>query len=437
MKSTFQTILIAVFIAAFIGAILIFAGVINIGKSSSNNTVTGSVVVWGIYPSEVMQPFIEKINTKNKTINTSYLQVTPENFRNNLIEALASGTAPDIVIADSGQIFSFRDKLYTIPFATYNERLYRDTFIDGASIFLNKEGVLAVPLLVDPLVTYYNKDLLAGQRFVVPPTSWSSLVQSLPLFVKKDAKGVITQTAIGLGEWSNVNHFKDILSALFLQTGNPIVSLDSYTGLYVQRLNTSTVQNNDTELPTVSALNFFTSFANQASSMFSWSRNLPNTLDMFLSGKSAFYIGRASELFTIQARNPNLNFDVSTLFQADGAIRPVTHGLFSGLAMIKSSPNFSAAYIVAGDLTSAEFTEYLSGATSLPSVRRDLLLTQQTNPYVQVYFQAALSAFGWPDVDNIATENVFRDMIRNINSGATNPNQAIYEASRDLQSIVR
>ncbi|MCC7436754.1 extracellular solute-binding protein [Candidatus Nomurabacteria bacterium] len=436
MKSTFQTILIAIFIAAFIGAILVFAGVINIGKSSSDSGVTGSVSVWGIYSPDIVQPYIEKLNVQNKTISTSYLQVDSQNFRNLLVESLANGTAPDIVIADSSQLFSFRDKLYTIPFATYNERLYRDSFIDGASIFLNKEGVLASPLLVDPLVVYYNKDLLAGQRFVIPPTTWTGLVQSLPLFVKKDAKGVLTQTAIGLGEWSNVNHFKDILSALFLQTGNSIVGIDQYTGLYVQRLNTSNVDQ-DQELPTASALNFYTSFSNQASSLFSWSRNLPNTLDMFLSGKSAFYIGRASELFTIQARNPNLNFDVSILFQADGAVRPVTHGLFSGLGMIKSSPNFSASYLVAGQLTSKDFIEYLSKSTSLPSARRDLLLSPQTNPYIQSYFQAALSAFGWPDVDNTATENVFRDMIRNINSGATNANQAIYEASRDLQSIVR
>lgn len=128
---------------------------------------------------------------------------------------------------------------------------------------------------------------------------------------------------------------------------------------------------------------------------------------MFLSGKSAFYIGRGSELFTIQARNPNLNFDVTTLFQSDGAVRPITYGLFSGVGIIKSSPNFSATYTTVGYLTSKEFTEYLSGALSLPSARRDLLLSQQANPYIQVYFQAALSAFGWPDTNTPATEGSF------------------------------
>lgn len=436
MKSSFQTILIGLFIAAFIGAILIFSGVINIGNSSSNTAASGNVSVWGIYPQDVIQPYIEQLNIQNKTLTISYTQVAPATLRTDLIEALASGRAPDAVIADSGQLFSFADKLYTIPFTTYPERLYRDSFVDGASLFLTKEGVIASPLVVDPLVVYYNKDLLAGKNYVTPPTTWTGLVQSLPLFLKKDSRGAITQSAIALGEWSNIPHYKDILSALFLQTGNAIVGVDTQTGLYEQRLLGGSATDTD-ELPTASALNFYTSFANQASPMFSWSRTLPSSLDMFLSGKSAFYIGRGSELFTIQARNPNLNFDVTTLFQSDGAVRPITYGLFSGVGIIKSSPNFAATYTAVGYLTSKEFTEYLSGALSLPSARRDLLLTQQTNPYIQVYFQAALSAFGWPDINTTATEGLFRDMIRKVNSGATNGAQAIYEASRDLQSIVR
>ncbi|MDQ5931148.1 MAG: multiple sugar transport system substrate-binding protein [Patescibacteria group bacterium] len=436
MKSSFQTILIGIFIASFIGAILIFAGVIKIGNSSSSNTAISNVRIWGVYSQDIIQPYVEQLNIQNRTISTSYIQKNPDTLRTELIEALANGTAPDIVVAGSGELFSFSDKLYTIPFATYNERLFRDSFVDGASIFLTKEGVLASPLLVDPLVVYYNKDLLAGQRYVTPPNTWSDLVRSLPLFLKKDSRGVITQTSIALGESSNIPHFKDILSALFLQTGNPIVSIDNQTGLYEQRLNVS--YNEDiTELPTVTALNFYTSFANQANSLFSWSRTLPSSLDMFLSGKSAFYIGKASELFIIQSRNPNLNFDVTTMFQNDDATRPITYGDFSGVGIVKSSPNFTASYNIVGALTSREFTQYLSNSLSVPSARRDLLLEAQQNPYVQVFFQSVLSAFGWPDTNKNATEAVFRDMIRNVNSGATTPTEAIYEASRDLQSIVR
>jgi ABC-type glycerol-3-phosphate transport system substrate-binding protein len=436
MKSPFQTILIGVFIAAFIGAILIFSGVIPVKSSSSSTAVTGSVVVWGIYPSEFMQSYLDQLNIANKDISISYVQKSVANIQSDLVVAIADGRSPDIVLSDANTIFSIKDRLYTIPFATYNERSFRDSFIDGASIFLSKEGVLAIPLLVDPLVVYYNKDILAGKNYVVPPSTWTGLVQSLPNFVKKDVRGTITQTAIGLGEVVNVDHFKAILSGLFLQTGSAIVALDPYTGRYEQRLSIGSGQG-DGELGSVKALSFYTSFANQSGSTFSWSRGLPSTLDMFLAGKSAFYIGLASELFAIQSRNPNLSFDVTSLFQADGAVRPITYGNFSGLGIVKSTRNFPATYSVAGTLTSKEFIEYLSSSMSLPSARRDLLLTPQTNPYVQVYFKAALSTFSWPDTNASLSEKIFRDMIQTVNSGRSDAASAVYQAGNDLSSSLK
>lgn len=435
MKSSFQVILIGVSVAAFIGAILVFAGIINIGSSKSSTAVTGYVSVWGVYPNEVMQTYIDSINIENKDLTVSYEYKAPESMAQALTSALADGQQPDIVITNSEQFFTIKNRVYVIPFATFPERTYRDTYVDGASVFLSKEGVLAMPLLVDPLVVFYNKDLLAGQNYVVPPTTWTGLVQSLPKFIKKDARGVITQTAIALGEPANVTLFKEILSALFLQTGNSIVGTNSSSGGYESKL--LSTDEAGVEAPTVQALTFFTNFSNPTSELYSWTRTLPNSLDMFLSGRSAFYIGKASELFAIQTKNPNLNFDVTAMFQPDDAIRSVTYGSFSSLAIMKASKNFSAAYIVAGQLTSPAFIEYLSKASSLPPVRRDLLLTQQTNPYVQVFFKAALSAFAWVDPSPVATRNIFRDMIQGVSSGRVNAAQAIYEASRDLQSAVR
>lgn len=435
MKTSFQTILLGAFILAFVFAVLVFSNVIKIGSKSDKASVGGTVTIWGIYPQGIMQDYLDSATAKNTEITVIYRQKNITTFRTDLIEALASGSGPDLVIADSEHIFSFKDKLYTIPYATYNERLYRDSFIDGASIFLNKEGVLAVPLTVDPMVLYYNKNLLAGQNYVVPPTTWTGLVQSLPRFVKKDARGVLTQTAIGLGEADNVNHFKDILSTLFLQTGNPVVTLNPITEAYEQKITTN-ITGGD-ELVTAKALDFYTGFANQASSTFSWTRTLPSTLDTFLSGKSAFYIGRASELFNIQARNPNLSFDVTTVFQPEGATRPITYGVFSGVSIVKSTQNFTGAYSILGAMSSKEFAQYLSSSISVPGARRDLLLEQQTNPYVQSYFKAALSAFAWPDLDSAGSEIIFRDMIRAVNSGRANSTQAIREGADNFQSSIQ
>ncbi len=435
MKSPFQTIVLGIFIVAFIVAVIAFSGILSSGDQAARdpNELSGTVVVWGVLPNEAMQQYIVDLNASND-YQIVYQEVAPADFYQRLIVALADGVQPDVVIISSEIFSQFKDKLYRIPFAAYDERAFRDTNIDGAQIFLANDGVIAMPLLVDPLVVYYNKDLLAGRNFVVPPTTWTTLAQSISGFVRRDTQGVLSQVGIGLGSAENITHFRDILSALFLQTGNSLVVADEAFG---SRVTLAEGGVSGEQLPTAQALTFFTGFANPTNRNYSWNRNLPSDKDMFLAGRSVFYIGRASELFTIQSQNPNLNFDVVQFFQSDQAIRPVTFGSFIATATLKNAPNFAAGYDAMTKFANLNGIDSLSKKFSIPPVRRDLLMVSQQNPYVSVFFRSALSAFAWPDPNPITTVDIFRAMITNVNSGASDPDTAIYEASRDLQSSIR
>ncbi|HWC58042.1 MAG TPA: extracellular solute-binding protein, partial [Candidatus Paceibacterota bacterium] len=347
--------------------------------------------------------------------------------------ALANGAPPDLILFTSEEFSQFKDKLYPIPYTVITERTYRDTNIDGAQIFLSKNGILGIPLVVDPLVVYYNKDILAKSNFVVPPPTWSDLQKTIPLLTQTDSKNNLIQSTIALGTANNVDHLRDILSALFLQTGNAIVSSDASSGTPSVVLAASPT--GSTTTPTAQALQFYTSFANPTSSNYSWNTALPDALQQFLAGKSAFYIGRASELFTIQAQNPNLNFDVAQLFQTGASnTRPLTFGSFYGVGILKNAPNFTAAYAAVTALGATASVDALSKALSLPPVQRSLLLVPPTSPYVSVFFNAALSAFAWPDPNEAQTTATFQTMITDVTSGKSDPVTAIYTASKNLQS---
>ena len=346
-------------------------------------------------------------------------------------EIVCPGTPPDVILFSSETFSQFKNRLYTIPYAAYSERAYRDTNIDGAQIFLSKDGITALPLAVDPIVTYYNKDLLASANFVIPPATWSAVTKSVPIFTKHTTNGGISQVAIALGTDQNVTNVRDILSTLFLQTGSPIVSYNASTGKNVSELAGANINSN------AQALAFYTSFANPSNTNYSWNNSLPSSLQMFLAGKSAYYIGRASELFTIQAQNPNLNFDVAPIFQPDGAPRQITFGSFVAVGVMKNAPNFAAAYAAASAFATAGAIDTISKQFSIPPVRRDLLQIQQNNPYISVFFRAALAAFSWPDPDPAVTEKIFRGMITSVNSGKTDAQGAIYDADTSLQSSIR
>ncbi len=438
MKSSFQTILVIVFIIGFVVAVAIFSGLFSSKTSSTASTTpTGQVIVWGILPADVMQRFVDDFNSQNYGYTLSYQQHTEQNFYQDLIVALANGTPPDLVLISSEIYAQVAPKLYTIPYAAYPERTYRDTNVDGAQIFLSATGPNALPLLVDPLVTYYNKDLLAAKNFVVPPKTWTDLQAATPLLTKHDSQNHLTQSAIALGQADNIANARDILSALFLQTGNSIVTTDPSTGASTATLTAgSTNSDATTELPTVQALDFYTGFTNPTATNYTWNSGLPESLQTFLAGKSAFYIGRASQLFSIQSQNPHLNFDVTTLFQPAGATRPITFGSFVAVGIMSKSLNPIAAYAAATQIASSSNIDALSKLLSLPPARRDLLQIAQSNPYVSVFFQAALSTFSWPDPNPVSTNKIFHDMITNVNSNTTDTQTAIYDATRDLQSSI-
>jgi ABC-type glycerol-3-phosphate transport system substrate-binding protein len=435
MKASFQTVIIFIFIFAFVAAVAIFSGIFSSNANKGSNTPQGRVLVWGTLDLSLMQQYVDKLNGEGLDYTIDYVQHDADDLVVAITNALADNVQPDLVLFPSESLLQLRNRLYPVPFTAYNERTFRDTVVDGASVFLSKDGILAMPLFIDPLVTYYNKNLLAGANFVTPPQTWTNLAQTVPLFTRRDARGNLTQSTIALGESQNISHFSDILSAMFMQTGTPIVkynpSLDGYEAI----LNAG--ETAGSRSPAAEALTFYTSFANPTSAGYTWNRSLPDALPFFLSGRSAFYLGRASELFSIQGQNPNLNFDVQPLFQPEGATRPVTFGSFTAVGMLKAAPNPAAAYAALGAMARAEDVDFLSKTFALPPARRDLLQVSQQNPYVAVFFRSALGAFAWPDPNATATRAAFRVMITSVNSGTNDANSAINEANRDLQSNIR
>lgn len=428
MKSPFQTILIIVFLVGFVVAIAVFSGLFSSSSSSTANTPSGVVNMWGVLPSSQMQGYVSDFNANNYGYRLEYTYHDPATMYQELINTLADGQSPDLVLIASDQYAQMRSKLYTIPFSAYNERLFRDTNIDGAQLFVSTEGIGALPLLVDPMVAYYNKDILASRNFISPPKTWDDVRSTIPLLTRRDARQQITQSTIAMGQAGNVTHFKDVLATLFLQTGNQLV---------VNKRAVLDQSATVTSIPTVEALNFYTSFSNPTTDNYTWSSAFPESLQQFLAGKSAFYLGRASELFSIQSQNPNLNFDVTDMFQSSSSTRAVTYGSFVAVGIMAKAPNPVAAYAAASQLATGEGIDALSKRFSLPPVRRDLLQIAQSNPYVSVFFRSAISAFSWQDPNPASTTSIFRDMINKVNSNTADTQTAIYEANRDLQSVIQ
>lgn len=431
-SSSFQLILLSAFIFVFIIAIIAFSRSAN-GNNTSGTTPQGTVRIWGTFPQETLDRLLSSINNTQSDYQVEYQEIGKDTFVLSFIRALADNSPPDLLFVDSDIYAQVRDKLYTVPYASLTLREYQSTYIDASSLFLEKEGISALPVAVDPLVLYYNKDLLAGQNYLIPPTTWGGLVQAIPRFLRRDANRSIVQNAIALGETTNIPHYKKILSVLFLQSGVPLIQKNTEGQLFAN-LGTEAVVD-DGIPPGEEVLSFYTSFANTADAHYNWARSLPGADEFFLSGASAFYIAPASELFSLRERNPNLNFDIAPLFQVDEAVRPATYGTLYGISAVAETTNLITAYAVMNQMATDTFTSELANALTLAPVRRSLLLQAQEDPYRAIVYQIAPNTFSWADINPESTNTAFIEAITGILRGSLTVGGALGQLQSALGRI--
>lgn len=428
--NNFQTILVAIFLAFFVFAVLIFSGLINIG-SKNNTDLTGKVTIWGTFPSGGVNDVLDTITNTNEGLDLKYSRKDENTYQEELIEAFANGNGPDLFIITTDMIQRNLNFIYKMPYSNYPERNFRDSFIDGADIYMDNEGIIGYPLVVDPMVLYYNKDILSNEGIVNPPRTWDELFALNNSLTKKENDGTINQSMIALGQYENINNAKDILATLLIQNNDYIVIKNDLKYSSVLASNPS----NQSVSPAETILKFFIEFSNPSNTAYSWNRSLPMSFDMFTSGKLAFYLGRASELFNIETVNPNLSFDVIQVPQVKNANSKRAYSEIYAIVINKNSSNMATAFKIAGELSGGESAKNLSISLSLPPASRSLLADKPADPYLSTFFNSALIGRSWPDPDGAKSNLIFGELIENILSNKLSMYQAINKADSQLDLI--
>jgi len=427
-----QTILVAVFLSFFVFAVLIFSGLIKLGGDTANTTTPkGKVVIWGTFSNSDLAHAFDSITEANRDLNISYVRKDESTYQSALIESFASGTGPDIFLISADMAAKNDPFIYKIPYASYSEKAFRDSFIEGSSVYLSPLGSVGFPIIVDPVVLYYNKDMFANEGIASPPTYWDELSNLNSRLTKSQNNGAIMQSMIALGRFDNVNHAKDILSTILIQSGNNIINRTD-TG-YTVTLNT----NSSSHIRPEDILNFFIQFSNPSNGSYSWNSAMPNSLDAFTGGKLAMYIGRASELFRIQSTNPNLSFDVTEILQTRNTNTKRTYGKIYALAVNKNSKNIGGAFGAAALLSTGDNAKSFANALSLPPSLKSLLSVKPDSPYMHTFFNSAIFTRTWLDPDNKSSDNIFAEMMQNILSNKLSVGDALSKAQSQLELITK
>ncbi|MEI6864224.1 MAG: extracellular solute-binding protein [Candidatus Adlerbacteria bacterium] len=428
MKMTnFQLVFTGIFVA------FIVCGVIAFSLYSAKGSSLGSVQIWGTVSGDSMQKLLEAMRQQDKDFQSvDYTQKPADTYINDVINAMASGTGPDIILLSQDNISGFSNKLLTIPYSTISQSTYTSSYIDEARLFLNSQGTVAMPFIVNPLVLYWNRDMFATAQLPQPPKFWDDLLVMAPKLTSLESAN-IKKSAVALGEWSNIYYAKAILATLFMQAGDAIVAPNA-NGYPVAVFGNT--PEGATENPAASALQFYTEFANPSKVTYSWNRSLPSSKDSFVAGDLALYVGFASDYAELITRNPNLRFGVALLPQIQGNSTNLTFGQLTGLAIPRTSANIAGAVAVAQRLTSQNGISTASQIFGLPAVRFDVVADTSANTAAQVFYQSALVARSWLDPNTKATDELFQTMINSVTSNKLSPGGAVQEAHASLQALV-
>lgn len=392
----------------------------------------------------------KKLNPHIKEIR--YRKLAPETYKGDLVDAMAAGTGPDIFMLRNTWVPSFADKTIPSSPSLFTEKTVRDNFVDVvADDFLDEQKqVMAVPLSVDSLALYYNKDLFNAAGIAAPPRTWEELIAMVPQLTRVDEFGNINQSAIALGTGENVNRSSDIFLNLVMQYGGTIT--DTRFSEQADR----------------QALEFYTRFTRLGLPTYTWNQRQHFSIDAFYEGTLGMMINYSYHYPTIKQKNAKLNFATAPLPQFNNQA-PFNFANYWGFAVAKnktqvtnpSKPELVLSpdnYQKVRSHESWQFLSYLTlphptntmklvnalaptnttdivlpfdpaktyiQSTKKPAARRDLIEVQKGDVVLSPFANGNLIAKSWRPSDTEQAEGLLVNMISSVVRGERNVGEAL------------
>lgn len=457
-------------------AVLTVSAVVLSGCGLKDQAPPGYLVsleIWGVFDdSDAYTKAIAEYQRINPYIKgIQYRKLSPETYKEDLINAFAAGKGPDIFMVRNSWRSAFEDKTAPAPTELLTERDFRSAFVDVvASDFIGTENkIYGIPLSADSLALYYNKDLFNAAGISQAPETWDEVARLAGRLTSLDQFGNITLSGVALGTGTNINRSSYVLTALMFQLGSEIK--EPKKGGRVSFI----------DQPSRQALDFYTQFAKIGSPAYTWNARQHYSIDSFYEGTTAMMINYSWQYDTIKQKNAKLNIGVAPLpqFNKDA---PVNVANYWGYAVSKenskeedpfaqksATPTDPAKENYLRTFEAWQFLKFLTmegkdkkmtlinglagttkeavleidptaeylAKTKKPAARRDILEEQQKDVRLAPFAYGNLIAKNWYQGNPEAVDGIFIDMIDAVVSGAKSSQDALSTAANRINLLSR
>jgi multiple sugar transport system substrate-binding protein len=422
-----------------------------------------TLTFWGVYDdADAFQEIITKYQTLHPYISIEYRKLRYEEYETELLNAMAEDRGPDILSLHNTWLKKYQSKLVPLPATitlpypvvkgvikqevipelrttnTLTLKELKDNFVDVVAhdVVLDDGKIYGLPLSVDTLAMYYNRDLFNNAGISQAPAYWNKeFLQDIKKLTRQNESKAIIQAGAALGGSSNINRFSDILSVLMLQNGAVLMNDNNQVVFNV----VPAAMKDSGYNPGLEALRFYTDFANPTKESYAWNATLPNSLEMFISGNLAIMFSYAYDLPTIRAQAPKLNFSVAKLPQIEG--NPATNINFANYwveTVSKKSQHPNEAWDFIQFMTKAEPAKSYLEKTKKPTALRALVAAQRSDDTIGIFADQVLTAKSWYKGMNAqAAEGAIREMIEAVVNNTSDKLQSIIDtAAAKIQQTV-
>lgn len=414
-------------------------------KKASTDPIT--LTYWRVFDGEDdFADIIKTYKAQHPYVTIEYRKLRYEEYESELLNAMAEDRGPDIFSIHNTWVRKYESKLAPAPATTqmvfpvvkgsvkkevvnevrtqnfYTPNSLRNTFVEVVASDVVIDGkIYGLPLSVDTLAMYYNRDLFNNAGIASPSAYWNKdLLKSVNKLTVQDIKRGIIQSGVAMGGSNNISRASDILSALMIQNGAIMMTDEGFVSFnLIPEKNQANGYN-----PGQEALRFYADFANPTKEAYSWNEEQPNALDMFISGNLAIMFGYAYDMETIKTQAPKLNFSVAKFPQIEG--NPPTNVNFANYwveVVSKKSKHQNEAWNFLQFITSEEQAKVYLEKTKKPTALRNLIQSQVDDAEIGVFASQVLNAQSWYRGKNPqAAESAIKEMIKLV---VENPSAAI------------
>ena len=411
---------------------------LSCGPGGNKNTGEKvELLIWKPFEEEAnLRPIFEDYTKLHPNVTFHYAKKDITTYESEILNALAAGAGPDIFSIHNDWLAKYQDKMTPAPDNLFSAREFSDTFVDVIGDDLRDAAghLYALPLSLDVLALYYNRDLLGSAGIAQPPVTWAELVSIVKKLTRQDRLGNFTVNGIAMGTASNVNRATDILSLLMLQNGTQVYAANRSSATLDREIG---APDGSRFNPGVQALEFYTQFSSPAKETYTFNVKNNQSIDAFVGGQAAMMLGYAYMEPVIAAKAPLLNFGIAPVPQIDLSKPKTNFANYYAEGVSKISPHAAVAWDFLKFATQAQSLEKYYSLHKQAAVRKDLISTQISDSEIGVFAEGALTAKTFYKPDSAGVESALARAIDDVVLRGKSPQQSVSTANQILNDLLR